>query len=95
MTPPELGLSYRHSAAPDDWIFTSARLRAAPGDQLAIAARIAEIEAARAETQPRSRTGGRTFANPPGRKAWELIDRAGCRGLRLGGARSPRSTATS
>ncbi len=84
--PAELGLSYRHSTAPADWIFTSARLRAAPGDQLAIARRIAEIDSARAETQPRSRTGGSTFANPLNMKAWELIDRAGCRGLAVGGA---------
>jgi len=82
----ELGLSYRHSSAPADWIFTSARLRATPGVQLAIARRIAEIDAARVDSQPRSRTGGSTFANPPGHKAWELIDRAGCRGLTLGGA---------
>jgi len=86
VTPSELGLSYRHSTAPADWIFTSARLRASPGDQLAIARRIAEIESARAETQPRSRTGGSTFANPPNLKAWELIDRSGCRGLRIGDA---------
>ena len=86
VTPRELGLSYRHSDAPADWIFTSARLRAAPGDQLAIARRIAEIDAARTDSQPRSRTGGSTFANPPGHKAWELIDRAGCRGLRRGAA---------
>ena len=82
----ELGFSYRHSAAPADWIFTSARLRATPGDQLAIARRIAEIDVARTESQPRSRTGGSTFVNPPGHKAWELIDGAGCRGLRLGDA---------
>jgi UDP-N-acetylmuramate dehydrogenase len=86
VTPRELGLSYRHSDAPADWIFTSARLRAAPGDQLAIARRINEIDAARADSQPRSRTGGSTFANPDGHKAWELIDRAGCRGLKVGGA---------
>ncbi len=86
VTPAQLGLSYRHSTAPADWIFTSARLKATPGDQLAIARRIAEIDGARAETQPRSRTGGSTFANPSGHKAWELIDRAGCRGLTLGGA---------
>jgi len=84
--PAQLGLSYRHSSAPADWIFTSARLRATPGDQLAIARRIAEIDGARAESQPRSRTGGSTFANPSGHKAWELIDRAGCRGLKVGGA---------
>ena len=82
----QLGLGYRHSTAPTDWIFTSARLRATPGDQLAIARRIAEIDGARAESQPRSRTGGSTFANPSGHKAWELIDRAGCRGLTVGGA---------
>jgi len=86
VAPAELGLTYRHSTAPADWIFTSARLRAAPGDQLAIARRIAEIDSARAESQPRSRTGGSTFANPPNMKAWELIDRAGCRGLTVGGA---------
>jgi UDP-N-acetylmuramate dehydrogenase len=86
VTARQLGLSYRHSSAPADWIFTSARLRAAPGDQLAIARRIAEIDGARAESQPRSRTGGSTFVNPPGHKAWELIDQAGCRGLRIGEA---------
>ena len=82
----ELGFSYRHSEAPADWIFTSARLRAQPGDQLAIARRIAEIDATRTDSQPRSRTGGSTFVNPPGHKAWELIDQAGCRGLRVGEA---------
>jgi UDP-N-acetylmuramate dehydrogenase len=82
----ELGLGYRKSDAPADWIFTMARLRAAPGDQMSIARRIAEIDSARTESQPRSRTGGSTFANPPGFKAWELIERAGCRGLRIGEA---------
>lgn len=82
----DMGFSYRHSDAPADWIFTSARLRAARGDQLAIARRIAEIDAARTESQPRSRTGGSTFVNPPGHKAWKLIDQAGCRGLRVGEA---------
>jgi UDP-N-acetylmuramate dehydrogenase len=82
----QLGFSYRHVSAPADWIFTSARLRARPGDPLAIARRIAEIDATRTESQPRSRTGGSTFVNPPGHKAWELIDQAGCRGLRIGQA---------
>jgi UDP-N-acetylmuramate dehydrogenase len=86
VTAAQLGFAYRHSAAPADWIFTSARLRAEPGDQLAIGRRIAEIDAARTDSQPRSRTGGSTFVNPPGHKAWELIDRAGCRGLRIGDA---------
>lgn len=81
-----LGFSYRHSEAPADWIFTAARLRATPGDQLAIARRIAEIDAARTDSQPRSRTGGSTFVNPPGHKAWQLIDQAGCRGLQVGAA---------
>ncbi|MCX7362685.1 MAG: UDP-N-acetylmuramate dehydrogenase [Alphaproteobacteria bacterium] len=86
VTPQELGFGYRHGEAPADWIFTSARLKASPGDQLAIARRIAEIDSARTESQPRSRTGGSTFTNPPGHKAWELIDRAGCRGLKIGDA---------
>ena len=87
LTPGDMGLSYRHCDVPDDWIFTGAVLRAHPGDRQAIEARMAEIAAARTSTQPvRSRTGGSTFANPPGAKAWKLIDEAGCRGLRHGGA---------
>jgi len=86
VTPAELHLGYRHSRFPEDWIFTSARLRAMPGDKAAISERITRIDSARAETQPRSRTGGSTFANPPNLKAWELIDHAGCRGLRIGDA---------
>ncbi|HYB08756.1 MAG TPA: UDP-N-acetylmuramate dehydrogenase [Alphaproteobacteria bacterium] len=87
-----LGLSYRHCAAPEDWIFTGALLQAAPGDRSSIAKRMQEIQSAREDSQPiRSRTGGSTFANPDGadpagRKAWQLIDKAGCRGLRCGGA---------
>jgi UDP-N-acetylmuramate dehydrogenase len=86
VTPAELGLGYRRSEAPRDWIFTSARLRATPGDQKIIAERIAEIDSVRSESQPRRRTGGSTFANPPAFKAWQLIDRARCRGLRIGDA---------
>jgi UDP-N-acetylmuramate dehydrogenase len=82
-----LGLTYRHSAVPEGWIFASAELEGRPGDSVAITSRLKEIQALREATQPiRSRTGGSTFANPPGGKAWELIDRAGCRGLRFGGA---------
>jgi UDP-N-acetylmuramate dehydrogenase len=83
----DLGLSYRHSAVAEDWIFLSAVLHGSTGDPAAIAAEIAEIQAQRESSQPiRTRTGGSTFANPPGAKAWELIDRAGCRGLKRGGA---------
>jgi UDP-N-acetylmuramate dehydrogenase len=83
----DLGLSYRRCAVSEHWIFTGATLAARPGDRAAIAARMDEISSARAASQPvRSRTGGSTFANPPGHKAWELIDRAGCRGLMRGGA---------
>jgi UDP-N-acetylmuramate dehydrogenase len=83
----DLGLSYRHCSAPADWIFTAAVFRGTRGDPAAIAHRLADIQAAREASQPiRARTGGSTFANPPGRRAWELIDAAGCRGLRRGGA---------
>jgi UDP-N-acetylmuramate dehydrogenase len=82
-----LDLSYRHSGVPEDWIFVAARFAGHQGDPLAIARRMAEIHEAREASQPiRARTGGSTFANPPGRKAWELIDEAGCRGLKRGGA---------
>jgi UDP-N-acetylmuramate dehydrogenase len=83
----DLGLSYRHSEAPPDWIFTRAVFRGTQGDRAAIGRRLAEIQAAREASQPiRARTGGSTFANPPGRPAWQLIDEAGCRGLARGGA---------
>ena len=82
-----LGLSYRHSDVPEDWIFIGARFAGEAGDATEIGRRMAEIQAAREASQPiRARTGGSTFANPPGAKAWELIDRAGCRGLTIGGA---------
>ena len=80
----ELGLAYRHAALPARGVVVRARLRAHPGDP---APRMAEIRAAREATQPvRARTGGSTFANPPGQKAWTLIDAAGCRGMTLGQA---------
>ncbi|MGE0153990.1 MAG: UDP-N-acetylmuramate dehydrogenase [Reyranellaceae bacterium] len=84
--PRDLGFTYRHSAVEADVIFTGAVLQATPGDKAAIARRIAEIESERQASQPRSKTGGSTFMNPPGLRAWELIDRAGCRGLKVGGA---------
>jgi UDP-N-acetylmuramate dehydrogenase len=87
LTAAELGFGYRRAVLPPRGIVVRARFRASPGDAPAIAARMAEIRAAREATQPvRARTGGSTFKNPPGAKAWALIDAAGCRGLRQGGA---------
>jgi UDP-N-acetylmuramate dehydrogenase len=87
LKPDDLGMAYRRSSLPCDWIFVGARLRGAPGDPGEIGQRMTEIQAARSGSQPiRSRTGGSTFKNPPGHKAWELIDKAGCRGLRRGAA---------
>ena len=88
----ELGFSYRHSGVAEDWIFLSAELAGTRDTPQAIAARMQEIQTKREDTQPiRTRTGGSTFANPKqpeaqGRRAWELIDGAGCRGLTRGGA---------
>jgi len=85
--PAALGFSYRHSDLPADWIVVGAVFRGSPDDPAAIARRLAEIQAAREASQPiRARTGGSTFANPPGHRAWQLIDDAGCRGLVRGGA---------
>ncbi|HVM78129.1 MAG TPA: UDP-N-acetylmuramate dehydrogenase [Stellaceae bacterium] len=87
LSPQEMQLSYRHCGVAEDWIFVAATLAGAEGDRAAIQQRMEEIQAEREASQPiRARTGGSTFANPPGHKAWELIDRAGCRGLRRGGA---------
>ena len=87
VTPDEMNMTYRHCGLPEDWIFTSAILRASSGDPEDIAKRMDEIQKARAESQPiKSRTGGSTFANPVPDRAWELIDAAGCRGLTIGGA---------
>jgi UDP-N-acetylmuramate dehydrogenase len=87
LTPADLGFGYRHCGIPSDWIFTGAVFAGEPAEPAAVAARIDDIARARAESQPvRARTGGSTFANPAGHKAWELIDRAGCRGLAIGGA---------
>ena len=83
----QMGLTYRHCSVPNDWLFTGAILRGEKADTAAITARMDEIRSSREDSQPvRSRTGGSTFANPVGAKAWELIDRAGCRGLTRGGA---------
>ncbi|MCJ2080005.1 UDP-N-acetylmuramate dehydrogenase [Methylobacterium sp. J-090] len=83
----EMGFAYRHSGAPDDVIFTSALFRGRPGDRQSIEAEMDRVTAAREAAQPiRERTGGSTFKNPPGGKAWQLVDAAGCRGLTVGGA---------
>jgi len=88
LSPDALGFSYRRCGVPRDWIFLSARLRGRAKGRDAIARRMDEIKSQREATQPvRTRTGGSTFANPEGAKAWELIDRAGCRGLSVGGAK--------
>jgi UDP-N-acetylmuramate dehydrogenase len=83
----DMHFEYRHCGAPDDIIFTQALFQGRPGDPAAIAAEMDKITESREATQPiKSRTGGSTFKNPPGRKAWQLIDAAGCRGLQIGGA---------
>ncbi len=83
----EMHYSYRHCGAPDDYIFTQALFAGERGDPAAIAAEMEKITESREATQPiKSRTGGSTFKNPPGQKAWQLIDAAGCRGLRIGDA---------
>ncbi len=88
----ELGFGYRHCSVPESWIFVSAVLRGRTEPESVIRQRMLDIEKARKDTQPvRTPTGGSTFANPHdrqagGARAWELIDRAGCRGLRRGGA---------
>jgi UDP-N-acetylmuramate dehydrogenase len=83
----DMHYSYRHCGAPDDIVFTQALFQGAPGDPSAIAAEMEKITESREATQPiKSRTGGSTFKNPPGHKAWQLIDAAGCRGLKVGGA---------
>ena len=83
----ELGYTYRHSALPEGAVVVSATFRGHAADPAAIQAEMDRIAASREASQPlRSRTGGSTFKNPPGHKAWEVIDAAGCRGLALGDA---------
>lgn len=83
----ELHLTYRHCGVGEEVIFTRAIFQGTPDDPAAIKARIEAIQQARADSQPvRARTGGSTFANPEGHKAWQLVDAAGCRGLTIGGA---------
>jgi UDP-N-acetylmuramate dehydrogenase len=83
----EMRYSYRHCGVSEDVIFTQALFQGRPGDAAAIAVEMDKITSSREATQPvKSRTGGSTFKNPPGRKAWQLIDAAGCRGLIIGDA---------
>jgi UDP-N-acetylmuramate dehydrogenase len=92
LAPADMGFAYRRAAVPEDWIFLAARLAGRADDPAAVRARMQEIQEARLGSQPiGTRTGGSTFKNPPpetsgGRKAWQLIDAAGCRGLAMGGA---------
>ena len=82
-----LHYTYRHSELPEGAIVVGARFRGRPGEPAAIQAEMDRISASREASQPlRSKTGGSTFKNPDGHKAWQLVDEAGCRGLTLGGA---------
>ena len=84
----DMKLSYRKCGLPADYIFTSAVFQGTPGDRAAIEKEMEEVARYREENQPiKERTGGSTFKNPPGQSAWKLIDAAGCRGLKIGGAR--------
>ena len=83
----DLHYTYRHSELPEGAIVVAARFRGRPGEPAAIQAEMERIAASREASQPlRSKTGGSTFKNPDGHKAWQLVDAAGCRGLTLGGA---------
>jgi len=87
----EMRYAYRHCGLPEDIIFTEALFAGSPGDRTVIAEEMNRITDKRESTQPiKSRTGGSTFKNPPGNRAWELIDRAGLRGFAIGDARVSR-----
>ncbi|PXA84043.1 UDP-N-acetylenolpyruvoylglucosamine reductase [Nostoc sp. 3335mG] len=83
----DLGYTYRHSELPEGAIVISATFRGHPGEPAVIGAEMDRIAAEREASQPlRSKTGGSTFKNPDGHKAWALVDVAGCRGLKIGDA---------
>jgi UDP-N-acetylmuramate dehydrogenase len=83
----EMQYTYRHCGVPEDVIFTQALFQGTPGDSAVIGTEMDKITESREATQPiKSRTGGSTFKNPPGRKAWQLIEAACCRGLTVGAA---------
>ncbi len=84
----DMKFTYRHCGIPDDWIFTQATYEGKPGDPDEIQKEMDEVADYREKNQPvRERTGGSTFKNPPGNSAWKLVDAAGCRGFRVGGAK--------
>jgi UDP-N-acetylmuramate dehydrogenase len=84
----DMGFTYRHSGVPKDWIFTEATYAGEPGDPAEILKEMDAVADYREKNQPiKDRTGGSTFKNPPGYSAWKLVDEAGCRGLRVGGAK--------
>jgi UDP-N-acetylmuramate dehydrogenase len=83
----DMHMTYRHSGVPGDWIFTEGLYQGTAGDPAAILKEMEEVASYREANQPiKERTGGSTFRNPTGHSAWKLIDAAGCRGLRVGGA---------
>lgn len=87
LQPEQIGFSYRHSGLPEGWVFTEAVLQGEITEKDVIAERMQKISEDRSSSQPvKARTGGSTFTNPPGQKAWQLVDAAGCRGLTMGGA---------
>ncbi|MBN9579617.1 MAG: UDP-N-acetylmuramate dehydrogenase [Alphaproteobacteria bacterium] len=87
LAPADMAFTYRNSGASDDLIFIEAVFAGTPDDAAAVHTRMDALVAEREASQPvRAKTGGSTFKNPPGHKAWQLIDEAGCRGLRIGGA---------
>ncbi len=84
----DMGFTYRHSEVPADWILTQAVFQGSPGNPADILKEMEEVADYREKNQPiRERTGGSTFKNPPGHSAWKLVDEAGCRGMRVGGAK--------
>ena len=84
----DMGFTYRHCAVPPDWIFTQALFQGTPGVSADILKEMDAVAAYREANQPiKDRTGGSTFKNPPGNSSWKLIDAAGCRGMKIGGAK--------
>jgi UDP-N-acetylmuramate dehydrogenase len=87
LLPRDMGYSYRHSMLPREAIVVAATFAGTPGDPAVIGSEMDRIAAEREASQPlRSKTGGSTFKNPEGHKAWALVDAAGCRGLTIGAA---------